>query len=205
MSLDWFDSILRRVLVNRLMKLVFVFLLLALATSTNAATWAEAEAEIAACFQTMDRDPALAVVNAKFARRDPTALQLADESFVTEDEAAALRLRMRKTRPCRELRLAAVRAHHPSLEPAYATLYYQADQVFDYLQQGAISYGAANRLSAEALDLFRARERAYLAASADERIALADVWNDELQRGHSNPPPPPGFRCAWADLNIVCR
>jgi hypothetical protein len=152
----------------------------------------------------MDRDPALAVVNAKFARRNPSPAQLGDQSCANEDEAAALRLRVRKTRPCRELRLAAVKAHHPLLEPAYATLYYQADQVFDYLQQGAISYGAANRLSAQALALFQARERAYVAAPADERVALADVWREELQRGHSNPPPPPSRACSWQGLNIVC-
>lgn len=175
-----------------------------LSASSSAATWEEAEVEIAACFQAMDRDPALAVVNAKFARRNPSAAQLADQSFADDDESAALRLRVQKTRPCRELRLAAVEAHHPLLEPAYATLYYQADQVFDYLQQGAISYGAANRLSAEALDLFQARERAYLAASADERTALAEVWREELQRGHSNPPPPPAQSCSWEGLNIIC-
>jgi hypothetical protein len=72
------------------------------------------------------------------------------------------------------------------------------------LQQGAISYGAANRLSAEALDLFQARERAYLAAPGDERIALAEVWREELQRGHSNPPPPPSQSCSWQGLNIAC-
>jgi hypothetical protein len=175
-----------------------------LGISPRAATWAEAEAEIAACFQAMDRDPALTVVNAKFARRNPSAAQLADQSFVSADEAGALRLRVQKTRPCRELRLAAVKAHHPLLDPAYATLYYQADQVFDYLQQGAVTYGAANRLSAEALDLFQARERAYLAAPADERVALAEVWRDELQRGHSNPPPPPSQSCSWQGLNIAC-
>lgn len=153
----------------------------------------------------MDRDPALAVVNAKFARRNPTASQLADESVASEEEAAALRLRVQKTRPCRELRLAAVKAHHPLLEPAYATLYYQADQVFDYLQQGAISYGMANRLSAEALELFQARERAYLAAPADERLALADVWREQLQRAHSNPAQLPPRACSWQGLNIACE
>jgi hypothetical protein len=182
----------------------FALIAMAAAVVAEAATWPDAEKEIAACFQTMDRDPALAVVNAKFARRSPSAAQLADARFADEGEAAALRLRVRKTRPCRELRLAAVKSHHPLLEPAYATLYYQADQVFDYLQQGAISYGAANRLSAEALALFQARERAYFAATGVERGALADRWRDELQRGHSNPPPPPSHACSWQGLNIVC-
>jgi hypothetical protein len=175
-----------------------------LAAPLRAASWDEAEAEIVACFQAIDRDPALAVVNGKFARRNPSAAQLADKSFADEREGAALRLRVQKTRPCRELRLSAVKTYHPLLEPAYATLYYQADQVFGYLQQGAISYGAANRLSAEALELFQARERAYFAASADERAALANVWAEELQRGHSNPPPPPAQSCSWQGLNIAC-
>lgn len=183
----------------------FALIAMAPAVVAEAATWPEAEKEIAACFQAMDGDPALTVVNARFARRSPSAAQLADERFADEGEAAALRLRVRKTRPCRELRLAAVKAHHPLLGPAYATLYYQADQVFDYLQQGAISYGAANRLSAEALALFQARERAYFAATRVERVALAESWGDELQRGHSNPPPPPSRACSWQGLNIVCN
>lgn len=186
-----------------------IWLALVLAWPGGAASaepsWEGAEKEIAACFAAMDRDPALTVVNGKFARRNPTAVQLADRAVPTEAEADALRARVRKTRPCRELRLAAVNAHHPMLEPAYATLYYQADQVFDYLQQRAITYGTANRLSADALDLFRARERAYFAAPETERAALADVWRDQLQRGHSNPPPyNPQSKCAWSDLNIAC-
>lgn len=169
-------------------------------------TWDQAEAEIAECFSAMDADPALSVVNAKFARRNPTQAQLADAAVPSEGEAEALRLRVKKTRPCRGLRLAAVNTYHPTLEPAYATLYYQTDQVFDYLQQRTITYGTANRLSAESLDLFRARERAYFAAPEAERAALADVWRDQLQRGHSNPPPyDPQAKCAWSDLNIACQ
>jgi hypothetical protein len=175
-------------------------------SAASDAAWDKAEAEIAACFQAMDADPALAVVNAKFARRNPTAAQLADVAIPSEDEAEALRLRVKKTRPCRGLRLAAVNEYHPLLEPAYATLYYQADQVFSYLQQRTITYGTANRLSAESLDLFRARERAYFAAPEAERAALADVWRDQLQRGHSNPPPyDPQSKCSWSDLNIACE
>jgi hypothetical protein len=176
------------------------------ANETNDETWQQAEAKIAACFQVMDRDAALAVVNAKFSRRNPTPAHLADRSVPTDDEAVALRLRVQKTKPCREMRLAAVLAHHPLLEPAYATLYYQADQVFDYLQQQAITYGAANRLSAEALDLFKAREHLYSTSPEDEQVALANVWRELLQRGHSNPPPDtPERECSWSDLNIACE
>jgi hypothetical protein len=176
------------------------------ASFASDADWEKAEAEIAACFAGMDADPALAVVNAKFARRNPTPAQLADTAVPSEGEAEALRLRIKKTRPCRGLRLAAVNAHHPMLEPAYATLYYQADQVFGYLHQRTITYGTANRLSAESLDQFRARERSYFAASQAERSALADAWRDQLQRGHSNPPPyDPQAKCAWSDLNIACE
>lgn len=186
--------------------LVFAVLWALGVAAAQAGTWAEDEAAIAACFAEMDRDPALATVNAKFARRDPTAAQRADPSVATEAEAQALRQRAQKTRPCRELRLAAVRAHHPSLEPAYATLYYQTDQVFQYLREGWISYGTANRLSAEAFAFFKRREAAYFAASADpERRALSNDWDEMLQRAHSDPPPSRGpARCWWQALNIVC-
>jgi hypothetical protein len=60
----------------------------------------------------------------------PMAAQLADPTFASEDEAAALRLRAAKTRPCRALRLEALARHHPALEAAYAALHYQTDQVF---------------------------------------------------------------------------
>jgi hypothetical protein len=153
----------------------------------------------------MDLAPELSVVNAKFARRDPTSAQFADPTFASEDEAAALRLRALKTRPCRALRLKAVARHHPALEPAYAALYYQTDQVFDYLQQGAIAYGTANRLSAAAFAQFKTREAAYFAASPGEREALAGAWRDELQRAHSNPPPERARACKWQELNIVCE
>lgn len=171
----------------------------------QAGTWAEDEAEIAACFRAMDQAPELAVVNAKFARATiPTAAQLSDPTFANADEAAALRLRVRMTRPCRALRLDALRRHHPALEPAYAALYYQTDQVFDYLQQGAIAYGTANRLSAAAFAQFKTREAAYFAASPEARETLAGAWREELQRAHSNPPPERAQDCAWAGLNIVC-
>lgn len=179
--------------------------LLPLVTSSHASAWAEDDAKIAACFAAMDRDPALAVVNAKFARREPSAAQLSDQSFASEAEAEALRLRVAKTRPCRTLRLEAVRVHHPLLEPAYATLYYQADQVFDYLTQGFVSYGAANRLAFEALTAFRAREQGYFAATTESaRQALSLEWSENLQRAHSNPPPSSPVHCAWGGLNLWC-
>lgn len=180
------------------------FALLALGAPARAGSWSEAEAAIASCFQAMDRDPALAAVNAKFARRDPTPAQLDDAAVPSEADAEALRLRAVKTKPCRELRLGAVKAHHPLLEPAYVALYYQSDQVFSYLQARAIAYGAANRLAAAAFAAFKAREAAYFAADARARAALSAAWLDELQRAHSNPPPPLGLTCAWAGLNIEC-
>jgi hypothetical protein len=185
---------------------VVIALALAPPAWASPASWEEAEAQIAACFTAMDRDPALAVVNAKFARRDPTAAQLADRSLATTDEAEALRLRIRKTRPCRELRLAAVRAFHPLLEPAYTALYYQADQVFAYLIDRSLTYGSANRLAAESLALFQERSRAYFEGSETERRAVSETWGEQLQRAHSNPPPPAGDNdCRWVELNLVCQ
>ncbi len=181
-------------------------LTLVLANAADDASWTVAKAKIAACFDAMDRDPALAIVNAKFARQSPTPAQIVDKSVPTEEEAEALRLRVKTTRPCREMRLAAVQEHHPELEPAYRTLYYQADQVFDYLQQRAIDYGTANRLSAAALATFRQREQSYFARTPAERAKLAQEWSDGLARGHSNPPPPsPELVCEWDDLNILCN
>ncbi len=178
--------------------------LVAILIAACASTWTEDEADIAACFRRMDLTPELATVNAKFPRRDPTAAQLADGMFASADDAVALRLRAVKTRPCRALRLAAVERHHPPLAPAYQALYYQTDQLFDYLQQGAIAYGMANRLAAEAFAQFKAREAAYFTADARARDALARDWRDELERAHSNPPQPRSRACAWLELNIVC-
>lgn len=180
---------------------------LAATLPATAATWEEDDAKIAACFTTMDRDPALAVVNAKFARREPTPAQLADQTFASAEEADALRLRVQRTRPCRTLRLDAVSTHRPLLEPAYKTLYYQADQVFEYLTQGWIGYGTANRLSHGSLAAFRGREQSYKAAHTDdERRALSQAWSERLQQAHSNPPPDGArTKCEWQALNIACE
>jgi hypothetical protein len=168
-------------------------------------SWTGAEAEIAACFSAMDNDPALATINAKFARGMPDAAQLADRDLPSEEEAEALRLRVRTTRQCRDMRLAAVHALHPQLEPAYATLYYRADQVFQYLTNRLVTYGTANRLASESLAAFQERSRAYFAAGDSERRSLAERWSEQLQRAHSNPPPPEGDNdCRWVELNLSC-
>lgn len=183
----------------------FGLVLLVSTFPANAETWEAQSAKVAACFAAMDRDPALAIVNARFARRDPTPAQLADGDFANAAESDALRLRVLKTRPCRDLRLAAVRAHRPLIEPSYSMLYYQADQVFDYLIQGSISYGEANRLALASFGSFEARERAYEAADEGGRRMLSQDWLESLQRGHSEPSPPRHHRpCRWRELNIVC-
>ena len=186
--------------------LVGAQLLLVSSSVVLASSWVEEDAAVKSCFAAMDRDPLLQNVNAKFARREPSPGQLADASVPTAEEQDQLRLRIRKTRPCREMRLAAVQIHRPALKPAYAILYYQSDQVFDYLGQRFISYGTANRLAGEALNAFRQRELAYLSATDDgARRALAAAWEESLQRAHSYPPPDSGPRvCGWADLNVVC-
>ena len=125
--------------------LVFAFASAASESAGGLSAWKADDANVAGCFAAMDRAPELQAVNAKFARRDPTPAQLADASTATEAEADMLRLRVKKTKPCRELRLSAVRASYPLLEPAYKTLYYQADQVFEYLTEGWITFGEANR------------------------------------------------------------
>jgi hypothetical protein len=173
-----------------------------------AASWDEEDAKIVACFAAMDADPTLRVVNARFARRSPSAAQLSDAGFASATESEALRLRMQKTRPCRELRLAVVNAHRPLLEPAYVTLYYQADQVFALLIDGYISYGAANRLAGEAFAAFEARVKAFADAADDgQRRALSEGWLDVLQRAHSDPPPsaPYPVTCRWREINIACE
>lgn len=168
------------------------------------ATWETAEAEIARCFDAMDRDPALSAVNAKYARRNPTASQLADRSVASEAEAAALRLRVQKTAPCREQRLAAVTKFRPLLEPSYRTLYYQADQVIGYLMDGWVSYGEANRLALESFRAFEQRGDA-LTKAADQ-AALSNEWDEALQRAHSNPPPDKRVKsCRWEELNLACE
>ena len=168
------------------------------------ATWETAEAEIARCFEAMDNDPALKAVNAKYARRNPTQAQLGDPAFATEIEAAALRLRIAKTRPCREMRLEAVAKFRPLLEPSYRILYYQADQVILYLVDGLISYGMANKLAQESFRAFERRGEAL--AKADDAAALSNAWLEQLQRAHSNPPPDrPVKSCRWEELNLACE
>ena len=185
--------------------IVATFVALGGCCSAPAATWAQDDVAIAACFTAMDQDPALQTVNAKFARRDPTPAQLGDRAVATIAESDALRLRIQKTKPCRELRLAAVRAHRPQIEPAYEILYYQSDQVFDYLSQGLINYGMANTLARDALGAFKARESLYTAADDKARAPLVESWSELLQRAHSNPPPDTGPRtCTWVDVNITC-
>ena len=119
-----------------------------------------------------------------------------------------MRLRIRKTRPCRDLRLAAVKSDRPLLEPAYTTLYYQADQVFEYLIEGSVSYGVANQLAGESLAAFERRSNDYSKAGSDyARRARAAQWLDTLQRAHSDPPPSAEYRdkCHWREINIACE
>ena len=170
----------------------------------EAAAWNAAEVEIARCFDAMDRDSALQIVNAKYARRNPTPAQLADLSFANEAEADALRLRLQKTRPCREQRLTAVATFRPLLEPSYRTLYYQADQVIAYLADGWIGYGEANRLALESFRAFEQRSEALTKAS--DQAALSNAWDEALQRAHSNPPPDKRVKsCRWEELNLACE
>ncbi len=151
----------------------------------------------------MDADPALAAVNAKYVRRNPTPVQLADKTFATAAEGDALRLRMQKTQPCRELRLAAVAEFRRLETPSYRTLYYQADQVIAYLADGWISYGTANRLALDSFQAFEQRGNA-LGRAADPAV-LSNDWDEALQRGHSNPPPDRRVvSCVWEDLNLAC-
>jgi len=173
------------------------------AASSN---WEAAEQETAACFEAMDKVPALQVVNHRFARRDPTAEQLADEALADEDEVDQLRLRVAKTKPCRELRVAAVQQYHPLLEPAYRILYYKADQVFGYLIQQLVTFGEANRLAQQSLEEFVGRQQAYFAASEGERRTMSEDWDEALQRSHSNPPPDRvPASCEWADIVLLCQ
>lgn len=192
----------RRTIVASL-GLSLLFAVSACATQPAADGWAAADAEIARCFAAMDADPALDAVNAKYARRNPTPAQLADATYPTATEGDALRLRMQKTQPCRELRLAAVAKFRPLETPSYRTLYYQADQVIAYLADGWITYGTANHL---ALDSFQAFEqRGTALGQATDAAALSNEWDEALQRAHSNPPPDRRVvSCVWEDLNLAC-
>lgn len=168
--------------------------------------WRAAQAAADACFDAADRDSILAGINAKFPRRSAPPKLLFDMTVPDESEAEALRLRMAKEKPCREQQLAMVRARYPDLEPAYRIFFYQADQVNDYLQQGAITYGTANRLSAAAYMVVGGRELLFFDATPAMRLMMGDRWRDRLARGHSNPPPTPDLMCDWQDsLNIVCE
>lgn len=187
----------------------YLALVLAAAAGTSGgglSAWKADDANVSGCFAAMDRTPELQAVNAKFARRDPTPEQLADPSVATEAEADMLRLRVKKTKPCRELRLSAVRTSYPLLEPAYKILYYQADQVFEYLTEGWITFGEANRLSRESLSAFDVRQKVFFGEkSHKQKSKLSVYWDEALQRSHSNPPPARGpVACQWLATNLVC-
>jgi hypothetical protein len=164
-----------------------------------------AASEVSQCFQAVDDDSVFAGVIAKFPHERATSVQLANKSIATDAEAEALRLLMRRVRDCREKELAVVDVRDPHLGPAYRTFHYQQDQVLDYLQQQAITFGAANRLNAEARAYLAAREQVYGNVARERRPELASSWDEELQRGHSNPPPDPGRVCVWDKINILCK
>ncbi len=169
--------------------------------------WKSAEVEINACFEAMDRDPALAVVNAKYARRDPTPEQLANQGVATDQEADQFRARVAKTRPCRDMRLDAVKRFYPLLEPSYRILYYQADQLFEYLSGKWITYGEANRLSRISQLKATGRQRDFFEArDAKSQLDMSKDWNEQLQRAHADPPPThAAATCEWSDLGLACR
>ena len=169
--------------------------------------WKAADGLIAVCFSEVDNDPPLAAVNGKYPRRDPSAAQLADKSVATDDEADRLKLRMDTVARCRAMRIEAVSRYYPSLLPAYDILYYQADQLFDYLRRKWITYGEANRLSKISQAQFKERESAYFSAvTAQDRLALSKGWSDMLGRvRHDRPPAPTPATCDWVDLALVCQ
>ena len=168
--------------------------------------WKSAEVEINACFEAMDRDPLLAV-NAKYARRDPTLEQLAYQGVATDQEADQLRARVAKTKPCRDMRLDAVKRFYPLLEPSYRILYFQADQLFEYLSEKWITYGEANRLSK--ISQLKATGRLsgfFDALDAKSQLDMSKAWDEQLQRAHANSPPThSAATCEWSDLVLACR
>lgn len=158
-----------------------------------------------ACFKTIADDPRLAHVNAKLAYGRPSPAQLKDKSVPTARDAEAIRVRSAAMKRCREMVLADVRKKQPSLAPSLEILFYQNDQVLDYLQQQAISYGTANALNHWALEALAARRRVYDSTRGPNRLVLAEQWRAQLQRGHSNPPPTPDRVCRWEGINIACE
>lgn len=157
------------------------------------------------CYQAIDDAARFRSVTAKFPRARSTSAQLAIASVPSDEEAESLRALSRETKVCRDEEIAEVEGRNPLLEPAYRIVYYQRDQVADYLQQGAITYGTANRLNGEARAAFDARVKSHRIAGSDKRAELAELWREQLQRGHSNPPQEPSRVCAWEELNILCE
>jgi len=179
----------------------------AVASDASDPGWKAEDVNIAQCFAAMDHDPALASVNSKYARRDPTAAQLADTHVATDEETNRLKSRIAKTAPCREMRIKAVSRHYPSLMPSYRILYFQADQIFEYLMNKWITYGEANRLSQLSQQQFKDREAAYFrAATEQERPTLSKSWSDAFIRVRVKAPPDGvAATCAWVDLALSCQ
>jgi hypothetical protein len=147
----------------------------------NNPEWTEADTRIAACFSSVDKDSAIAIVNGKYPRRDPSLAQLNDKSVSTDKEADQLKVRMGMVARCRAMRIEAVSRFYPSLMPSYRILYFQADQLFEYLRQKWITYGEANRLSKLSQSQFRDRESAYFSLSIEQdRLALSKSWSNML-------------------------
>jgi len=169
--------------------------------------WKAADARIAACFEAADNDPRLAVVNGKYPRRDPSAAQLADTSVMTDQEADQLKVRIDQVARCRGMRIEAVGRIYPSLLASYGILYFQADQLYEYLTQKWITYGEANRLSKLSQARFRERESAYFAAATEqERQTLASEWSAAMQGlRYDSPPERPPVTCDWVKAALLCH
>lgn len=169
--------------------------------------WDEARDKVNACTADVDKSPRLSSLNARLVRRNPTLVQLADESLPSETDAADVKVRAEMEGPCRSSMLAALGEHHPGLRPAYQLRYLQTDLVYVKLLQRRISFGNANRLLHESWIELDGRQQAYNRAQSDaERRAIGESL-DRLARAAQASPPPAGtgrLTCRWIGPTLYC-
>ena len=185
--------------------------LLAVATLASACEtvrdpqWAAVEREVRQCMAATYADPAVTASARRLAFSDPTPQQRADPAYPAPADVPAIAALASGVARCHRIATDATPSLRPMMEAADTARRYQAEQVTTYLIEGAISYGQANRLLAEAAADYAAREASDQRADAASAKAANDALDDMLQRAHRAPTPLKGMTCEWLELNLDCR
>lgn len=193
--------------------LLCLLLCLSVANVASAGSWSEDSERAEKCFDSVNRDPAFAVIARKLSFfGSPSLEQLSNDEYATEHEVAVIKIRNDRLQPCRDLMVAALKAHHPYTVSAYELLYFQYDMVYLRLAKRHVTFGEATRLYHEAWLEFAAKRERYAQELNDQQRQselerdrrLADQarrWRDSIDRDY-----PPGkiTTCSWNASMLVC-